>query len=132
MTKTFTVVAAMTLYEKGLFRLHQPIADFLPGFKDPKVAETDGRGIVNVVPAKRPITFEHLFTMTSGIPYPGDGSYTARQMSEIYRKAHSSEKRGTPWNTARMIDELVHVPPLFPSWRPMDVRILPRCAGPPD
>ena len=30
MSKTFTIVAAMTLYEKGLFTLHQPIADFLP------------------------------------------------------------------------------------------------------
>src|SRR5215469_16328499 len=34
MTKTFTIAAAMTLYEKALFRLHQPIADFLPAFKD--------------------------------------------------------------------------------------------------
>jgi CubicO group peptidase (beta-lactamase class C family) len=41
MSKTFTVVAAMTLYEKAFFRLHQPIADFLPFFRDIKVAETD-------------------------------------------------------------------------------------------
>jgi CubicO group peptidase (beta-lactamase class C family) len=69
MTKTFTIVTAMTLYEKGLFKLHDPIAEFLPAFSNVKVAQPDERGIVQLVPAKNPITFEHLFTMTSGIPY---------------------------------------------------------------
>ena len=113
MSKTFTIAAAMTLYEKALFRLHQPIADFLPAFKNMKVAEHDERGIVSLVPAKKPITFEHLFTMTSGIPYPGDTSYSARAMMEINRKLVRDAKRGELWNTAKMVDEAAKVPLCF-------------------
>jgi CubicO group peptidase (beta-lactamase class C family) len=82
-TKTFTTVTAMTLYEKGLFKLHDPIAEFLPAYKDLQVAAHDDRGQVQLVPAKSPITFEHLFTMTSGIPYPGSGSYSSRIAAEL-------------------------------------------------
>jgi CubicO group peptidase (beta-lactamase class C family) len=113
MSKTFTVVAAMTLYEKALFRLHQPIADFLPAFKDMKVAEQDKRGVISLVPAKRPITFEHLFTMTSGLPYPGEGSYSSMAMMEIQSKAGKDARNGKPWNTARMVDESARTPLCF-------------------
>ena len=113
MSKTFTVAAAMTLYEKGLFRLHEPIADFLPAFKAPKIAEHDERGLMTLVPAKRPITFEHLFTMTSGIPYPGDDSYSARLMEEIQKKAARDAAAGRPWNAARMADEAAKIPLCF-------------------
>jgi CubicO group peptidase (beta-lactamase class C family) len=113
MSKTFTIVAAMTLYEKAFFRLHQPIADFLPAFKDVKVAEIDKRGVIKLVPAKSPITFEHLFTMTSGLPYPGEGSFSALAMGKIYEKAEKEAKAGKPWNTARMIDEAARTPLCF-------------------
>jgi CubicO group peptidase (beta-lactamase class C family) len=113
MSKTFTIAAAMTLYEKAFFRLHQPIADFLPAFKDIRVAEADKRGVVNLVPAKRPITFEHLFTMTSGIPYPGEGSYSALAMGKIHEKSERDAKRGKAWNTAKMVDEAAKTPLCF-------------------
>ncbi|MCL2831789.1 MAG: beta-lactamase family protein [Treponema sp.] len=113
MSKTFTIAAAMTLYEKACFRLHQNIADFLPAFKDIKVAESDERGIIKLVPAKRPITFENLFTMTSGIPYPGDSSYTARQLAEINHAAARDAKKGKPWNTGKMVDEAAKIPLCF-------------------
>ena len=113
MSKTFTIAAAMTLYEKAFFRLHQPIADFIPAFKDAKVAEIDKRGVIKLAPAKNPITFEHLFTMTSGLPYPGDGSYSALAMGKIYGKAARDAKAGKPWNTARMIDEAARTPLCF-------------------
>jgi CubicO group peptidase (beta-lactamase class C family) len=51
--------------------------------------------------------------MTSGIPYPGDSSYTSRQMAEVYKKSHSDEKKGKPWNTGRMIDEVGKMPLCF-------------------
>ncbi|MDR0641168.1 MAG: beta-lactamase family protein [Treponema sp.] len=84
MSKTFTIVTAMTLYEKGLFKLHDPIGEFIPAFKDVKVAAHDERGQLRIVDAKSPITFEHLFTMTSGIPYPGADSYSARAAAEAH------------------------------------------------
>jgi CubicO group peptidase (beta-lactamase class C family) len=113
MSKTFTIVAAMTLYEKALFRLHQPIADFIPAFKDAQVAEADGRGKIRLVPAKRPVTFEHLFTMTSGIPYSGEDSYSARIMGEINKKAIRDLAGGKAWNTARMVEEAAGAPLCF-------------------
>ena len=76
MTKTFTCAALMTLYEKGLFTLDDPVAMYLPEFSNPMVCVSDTY-IHDVVPAKTPITIRHLLTMTSGIPYwafgPGEG-----------------------------------------------------------
>jgi CubicO group peptidase (beta-lactamase class C family) len=113
MSKTFTVVAAMTLYERGLFKLHDPISDFLPAFKDLTVARHDARGCVSFVPADKPLTFEHLFTMTAGIPYPGDESYTTRFMSDVMGKSAADAANGAPWNTARTIDAIATAPLCF-------------------
>jgi CubicO group peptidase (beta-lactamase class C family) len=113
MSKTFTIAAAMTLYEKAFFRLHQPIADFIPAFKEMKVAETDNRGIMRLAPANKPITFEHLFTMTSGIPYPGAASFPACVMADIDKRAHKDAAGGAPWNTARMVEEAAAAPLCF-------------------
>ncbi|GHT96575.1 hypothetical protein FACS1894141_6880 [Spirochaetia bacterium] len=113
MTKTFTIVTAMTLYEKGLFKLHDPIGAFLPAFTDMQVAEHDKRGTVELVPARSPVTFHQLFTMTSGIPYPGDDRYSARIMAEIHGKAARDAAKGKPWNTAQMIDATAKAPLCF-------------------
>jgi CubicO group peptidase (beta-lactamase class C family) len=86
MSKTFTIVTAMTLYEKGLFKIHDPIGEFIPAFKNAKVAVHDERGQMRIVDARSPITFEHLFTMTSGIPYPGSDSYSARAAAEEHAR----------------------------------------------
>jgi CubicO group peptidase (beta-lactamase class C family) len=109
MTKTFTIAAAMTLYEKGFFKLPDPIAEFLPAFKNMKVAEHDERGVVNLVPAKNPITIEHLFTMTSGIPYPGPESYSSRVISEIRERL----PRDNSVTTAQMADAVAAAPLCF-------------------
>lgn len=113
MTKTFTVVAAMTLYEKGLFRLRQPLADFIPAFADVQVAQSDERGIVTLVPAKQPITIEHLFTMTSGFPYPGDTSFSSRQMMELNALAIKADAEGKPWPTLKRVEETAKIPLCF-------------------
>jgi CubicO group peptidase (beta-lactamase class C family) len=107
MSKTFTIVTAMTLYEKGLFKLHDPIAEFLPAYKDLTVAAHDDRGQVQVVPAKNPITFEHLFTMTSGIPSPGPNSYSARLFAEQRAQCKGNE------TTRAMVDLAAQIPLCF-------------------
>lgn len=76
MSKTFTCAGLMTLYDKGMFALDDPIAQYLPEFAHPMVCVSD-TDIHDVVPADKPITIRHLLTMTSGIPYwafnPGEG-----------------------------------------------------------
>jgi CubicO group peptidase (beta-lactamase class C family) len=107
MSKTFTVVTAMTLYEKGLFKLHDPIGEFIPAFKNVKVAVHDDRGQLRIEDARSPITFEHLFTMTSGIPYPGPDSYSARAAAEAHARMEGD------WNSKKVMETIAGVPLCF-------------------
>mgnify|MGYP001161312776 FL=1 len=65
MTKPIVSVAIMQLYEKGLFHLNDPIENFLPEFKNLKIAINKD----SLVEAKNKITFKHLLTHTSGLSY---------------------------------------------------------------
>ena len=80
MSKMLTCVAAMQLYEKGLFKLSDPLYAFIPEFKNQKVATEEGGNITLQSPAT-PVTIQNLFAMMSGICYPGGGSYAAKQMA---------------------------------------------------
>ncbi len=64
-SKIATCVAALQLFEKGLFKLDDLLADYMPEFADMKVREADGK----VHPAAGPIRIWHLFTMTAGFSY---------------------------------------------------------------
>jgi CubicO group peptidase (beta-lactamase class C family) len=113
MSKTFTAMAIMTLYERGLFKLSDPIYEFLPAFKDAKVAEADERGISRLVPPKSPITVEHILTMTSGIPYAGEGSLGGRIFTDLIAKRDEDTAKGAYWNAMKMMEEAAAVPLCF-------------------
>jgi CubicO group peptidase (beta-lactamase class C family) len=68
-TKAITSTAVMMLWEQGLFQLDDPIARWIPEFKDVGVLKTfdESDGTWTVEPAKGPITIRHLLTHTSGI-----------------------------------------------------------------
>ena len=71
MTKPIASVALMMLWEEGAFQLKDPISEWLPEFADMQIAEpTGGEGDppFTTVPARRPITFQHIFTHTAGLP----------------------------------------------------------------
>jgi CubicO group peptidase (beta-lactamase class C family) len=72
MTKAVTSVAAMILYERGLFQLNDPVAKFIPAFTDMMVvSEVDDKGGVSAtVTATKPIRIIDLLSHTSGIGYP--------------------------------------------------------------
>ena len=63
MSKTFACAGLMTLYEKGMFTLNDPVAEYLPEFSNPMVCVSD-TDINDVVPAKTPITIRQLLSMT--------------------------------------------------------------------
>ena len=82
MSKVITVAGIMQLYEKGLFKMWDPVSAYLPGFKNPTVAEEKADGSYELVPAKGEVTMRQLFTMTSGVPYAGKETAAARIQKE--------------------------------------------------
>jgi CubicO group peptidase (beta-lactamase class C family) len=84
MTKPITSVAAMMLYEQGVFDLSDPIARYLPEFAHPRVYVAGPPGNPVTRPAAEPIRVWHLLTHTAGLTYgfhrvhPVDGMYRRR------------------------------------------------------
>jgi CubicO group peptidase (beta-lactamase class C family) len=85
-TKAITSVAVMMLYEEGKFMLDDPISNFIPEFKHPKVLDKYNKAdtTYTTVPAKREITIRDLLTHTSGLGYAQIGTTEAKN---IYHKA---------------------------------------------
>ena len=69
MTKPITSIAAMILYEEGKIMLDDPISNYLPEFKDPKVLMKTPSGVPYTIPATRKITIRDLLRHTSGLTY---------------------------------------------------------------
>jgi len=68
-TKLITSVAAMMLYERGLFDLDDPIEEYLPDFADMRVLKDGAISMDETVLAKHSITPRHLLCHTAGLSY---------------------------------------------------------------
>jgi CubicO group peptidase (beta-lactamase class C family) len=74
MSKPITQVTAMMFYEQGKITLDEPIAKYLPRFKDMKVGiekrdSAGGPPTLDLVQAQRPILIHDLMRHTSGLTY---------------------------------------------------------------
>jgi CubicO group peptidase (beta-lactamase class C family) len=69
LTKIVVSVAALTLLEEGELGLLDPVADYLPEFRDLRVLVGGTFQEPQLVPADKPLTVHHLFTHTSGLIY---------------------------------------------------------------
>ncbi|MFM7066051.1 MAG: serine hydrolase domain-containing protein [Gammaproteobacteria bacterium] len=70
MTKPVTATAVLMLYEEAKLHLDDPIARYLPEFKDMQVAVgLDEAGNLKTEPARRPITVRHVLTHSAGFGY---------------------------------------------------------------
>ena len=67
MTKPITGVALMQLYERGHFKLSDPVHRFLPEWRDLKVRETAPDGSERLVAPARPMTVRDLLMHMSGL-----------------------------------------------------------------
>lgn len=85
-TKALTSLGILQLFEQGKLRLDQPISDFIPSFKSPRVLKDFNAADTTYTSeaAKREITFRDLLTHSSGLDYAGIGS---DKMKAIYAKA---------------------------------------------
>jgi CubicO group peptidase (beta-lactamase class C family) len=85
-TKALTSAGIMILYEQGKLYLDEPIADFIPEFKNLQVLDKFNAAdtTYTTIPAKRNITFRDLLTHSGGLDYSDIGSAAG---SAIYAKA---------------------------------------------
>ena len=71
-TKVATCVAATQLIERGEILTTDPVFAYLPEYADIKIKHTHPDGTVQVRPAEKVLTIEHLLTMTGGLDYDID------------------------------------------------------------
>jgi CubicO group peptidase (beta-lactamase class C family) len=109
MTKPITAVAALTLWEQGLFEMKDPVARFIPSFAKQRVWRSGSVTNPMYDPVSEPMQMWHLFSHTAGLTY---GFLYAHPVDELYRRA------GFEWNSpagdlAETCDRLAELPLLF-------------------
>ena len=146
MTKPITAVAALALYEEGLYQLDDPVADYLPAFRDAPVSVRTESGW-ELVPQATPMTIHHLFTHTSGLMYPSDEDTPAAKACRDAYEAHPRSdlsldefavvlgalplafQPGTAWHYGFSTDALGCLIEVL-SGKPFDVFLKERLFGP--
>jgi len=85
MTKPIVTTALMMLYEEGRFLLTDPITDWIPELEGKEVIVNDEGGSYRMT-AKRPITFRHVLSHTSGLD-PSPDALTEEELALMPRAA---------------------------------------------
>lgn len=106
-TKPMTGVGMMILYEKGLWKLDDPITKFIPEFAHLKVlAGTGPDGKPLLEDMKRPPTMRELMTHTAGFGY---GLRGGNPVDDAFREKKVLQSNGLK----DMIDKIATIPLLF-------------------
>ena len=121
MSKPITSVAAMILYERGKFKLDDPVSDALPEMAAVKVKSMNGK----LEPLVKPITYRDLFRHTAGFNgyeglYNADGFWAkttqAKSLTVIIRELANQPIEHQPsakytygMNTAVLGLSLIHI-----------------------
>ena len=108
MTKPITSIAAMQLYEQGLFSLTDPISRWLPDFANPRVFAGGNALAYETREPKREISVHDLLTHMSGLTYD---FHMAHFVDEIYRK--NGFNWGMPGDLSESCEVLARLPLLF-------------------
>ncbi len=107
MTKPITGVALMTLFEKGKFKLDDPIDKYLPEFSNIKVyTGIDDQGTIKTEPSLRPITIRDLTRHTAGFANSPD----IPGLSELVTKTDAMNRENT---LTQMAEKMGRVPLWF-------------------
>ncbi len=104
MTKPITSIALMTLYERGLFQIDDPVGKFIPSWRDKRVYVSGEGESMETREPDRPMTMRHILSHTSGLSHgmtqhPVDRLYGGRQVL-----------RGGNATLAGLADRLADVP----------------------
>ena len=114
MTKPITSVALMTLYEKGLFQLNDPVSRFVPSWKNQQVwVSGEGENMLTEAP-RRPVSFRDVLGHMSGLTYGGGlpGVGIQHPVDKIYREL-KIRTAGSPDSMQVFLDKLSQVPLLY-------------------
>lgn len=122
MTKPVVSVAVMMLFEEGRLFLHDPVAKYLPEFKDVQVGVVRADGEIDTVPPQRAMTVQDLLRHTSGLTYEILAEAPIRKLyarAKMYRRDWSNDEfsqalaklplmyqPGTVWDYSRATDVL--------------------------
>lgn len=85
-SKVITCVAALQLWEKGLFSLEDKLSDYMPEFEEMMVKAESG-----IKKAENPILLKHLFEMTAGFSYNTASPQILRCKEETNGKCSTRE-----------------------------------------
>lgn len=113
MTKAFTTVSIMQLFEQGKLGLDDPIFYYIPAFKQSAVLDqfNEADSSFTTLPVKRPITIRHLLTHTSGITY---GVFSGGNIQAMYEKMGANNfGLSSDMTTEEMANQLAKVPLIF-------------------
>lgn len=113
MSKVITCTAALMLYERGLYALNDELSEYLPEFKNPQVYRHSANNSVFTAPAAGPIRVRNLFTMTSGYPYPGQDTETARHMAKTFEEVEKTALPDKQWTLRDFTKTLASIPLAF-------------------
>lgn len=83
MTKTIGAAALMQLFDRGKVMPSDHVSDYIPGFRETKVAALDTSGCIALEEPRREITIHDLLTMRSGIT-PIDRAYLIKDPVKMY------------------------------------------------
>ena len=109
LTKPMTAVAAMTLVERGALDLLAPVSDFLEGFKEQRVAVSD----TETMPVKRLMQVRDLFSMTSGLCYPGEATPAERAAAAMFSTMDAEIAGGSAPDTLAVANRIGRLPLAF-------------------
>lgn len=87
MTKPITAVAALTLWEQGLFHMNDPIEKYLPELANLKVYVSGAGENLVVEDAKSKIKIIDLFMHTAGFSYGFTGSEVDKMYRELFARS---------------------------------------------
>jgi CubicO group peptidase (beta-lactamase class C family) len=113
MTKPITTVALLMLFEEGRFQLDDPVAAFIPSFKDLRVYVSGEGDDMVTEPLHIPMTLHHLLTHTSGLTY---GFGNEGPIPELYRAQHADfgDHNGS---LEAVVERLAQIPLQFQPWQ---------------
>lgn len=108
MAKPVTAVAFMTLHERGVFQLGDPVSQYVPEWRDQCVWVGDDEAAMVTEPVRRPVTMLDLLRHTAGLTY-GEAQHP---VDELYRAAGVRDL-GNPDDAETFLKKLGGLPLIY-------------------